>query len=257
MNPDEAAPRRLASRTAMLPFILASFGVAIAHGASPRTPFFENALVDLCLAICAISLILFLIPKVFNWDWKAKYFGATLIYTGAPAFFGIIPWLSIVSYSALPLWACACILLAYGVPIFLWCRRYNRFYQAVFNEKTLRNQLYVEEDDAVYYLQKADQWLLEKKLKLDQCPSATYFLLFAFLAFLTVPFAAELSRVFGLPYVHIFLPILSLPIVLLCAGLSTRGYLIFYHFPAIIKKQTGKDVYVDMETKPTLPKKSK
>jgi hypothetical protein len=114
----------------------------------------------------------------------------------------------------------------------------------------MRNILYSEEKDAVYYLQKGDVWLMEKKFKFYQIPSGYLFVVAMVLSFLCVPFARALSRSAGLPFVHILLTVMSLPIILMCTGLATRAYLIFYYYPWRIKRATAKDVYVDMSTKP-------
>lgn len=50
----------------------------------------------------------------------------------------------------------------------------------------------------------------------------------------------------GIPFVHIFLMVGTLPISWMCTGLGYRSFLIFYRYPSKIRSETGKDVYVDL-----------
>lgn len=72
------------------------------------------------------------------------------------------------------------------------------------------------------------------------------FVLFMALAFLMAPFASSLAHFVGIPFIHIFLTVAGLPITLMCLGLAVRGYLIFYYYPWMLKRTTGKEVYVLM-----------
>jgi hypothetical protein len=62
------------------------------------------------------------------------------------------------------------------------------------------------------------------------------------------------SAIVGLPFTHIFLMISTLPISLMSVGFAARGWLVFYHYPNQIKKDTGKRVYVDMSGRPNFLK---
>lgn len=159
-----------------------------------------------------------------------------------------MPWLSIVFFSNLPGWIRLLLLGAYSASVVFWCRRFVVYYRQVFFDGNLRRFLYEENDDAIYYLQQGDKTLFEKTLKLDQVPPNLVFVLFMGLAFLMTPFASKLTRLVGIPFIHIFLTVAGLPITLMCLGLAVRGYLIFYYYPWQLKRTTGKEVYVLMAT---------
>lgn len=159
---------------------------------------------------------------------------------------GIVPWLGIVFFSSLPIWIRLLLLVSYSASIVFWCRRFVVYYRRVFFDGNLRSVLYEENDDAIYYLQQGDKTLFEKKLKLDQVPPDLIFVLFMGIAFLMPPFASTLTRLVGIPFIHIFLTVAGLPITLMCLGLAVRGYLIFYYYPWQLKRTTGKEVYVLM-----------
>lgn len=90
---------------------------------------------------------------------------------------------------------------------------------------------------------------MEKKFKVKQFPSNIVVLVSLGLAFLLIPFFGSVKHLVGLPFPYTFLTIASLPVTMMVLGITARGYLVFYYYPWKIKKETGKDVYVDMVTK--------
>lgn len=159
---------------------------------------------------------------------------------------GIVPWLSIVFFSSLPLWARLLLFGIYFGAIAYWCRRFVVYYRHIFDDVDLRSVVYEENNDAIYYLQQGDKMLFEKKIKLAQVPPDLVFVLSIAVAFLLTPFASILVRLLGIPFIHIFLTVAGLPIALMCLGLALRGYLIFYYYPWQLTRKTGKEVYVLM-----------
>jgi hypothetical protein len=162
------------------------------------------------------------------------------------ALIGWIPILCIVIYSKLSLWFS----LGYvGVNIALtvwWCRRFVVFFRRVYADQNLWANLYVEEPDAVYYMQTYDKWLFEKKFKFPLNPSISSFIAPIVFAILLIPFTATVSVWVGLSFMYIFLALTAIPLSLLSLGWATKGYLVYYYYPWKIKRQTGKNVYVDM-----------
>jgi hypothetical protein len=106
--------------------------------------------------------------------------------------------------------------------------------------------LFEEDSDAIYYMRKSDNFLLEKHFKFSQMPRDRDFVLFIILALLTIPIMDAASSFIGVPFVHIFLMIAMLPVSWMSIGLAFRAYLIFYFYPMRIKKATGKSIYVDL-----------
>lgn len=246
INPSIAKPKSLGSIGALVPLILSASCVTLADGAAPHIPFNQNPLSIFCLGVVILSLLFLFIPRIFNWGWQAKYFGIPLFYVGSLALVGWIPILCIVLYGKLPLW----FTLAYlGINIGLtywWCNRFIIIFKNIYDDPKLHNCLYVEEQDAVYYMQKGDVWLLEKKFKFSQFPSNIFLISAMIIAFLLVPFMGVLTQLIGVPFTHIFLAVALVPINLFALGFTTKSILGFYYYPWKIKRQTGKDVYVDM-----------
>lgn len=134
----------------------------------------------------------------------------------------------------------------YSAFISRWCYRFVTAYKKIYNEKCLRSCIYQEDDDAVYYMQKNETWLMERKLKIRSFPSGIYFFVFPLAAFFMTPFTTVIKDIIGLPFPHIFLGVFSLPITMMCLGYATRGWLGYYYYPNKIERETGKRVYVDM-----------
>jgi hypothetical protein len=248
-NPLLARPQSVACIGAILPFILGGMCAFLASEATPQTPFSDNPLALFCIGLSIAASVSALMPKIFNWDWRTKYFGFSTVYLASASLLGVIPWLCIVLYSALPLWTRISLFFSYAAIVIWWCRRFVVFYRRAFADKTLRNIIYVEDCDAIYYSQKNDNWLIEKKFKLKQFPSNIVVFISLGLAFLLIPFVRSVKDLVGLPFPYTFLTIGSLPVIMMVLGLTVRGCLVFYYYPWKLKKETGKDVYVDMVTK--------
>jgi hypothetical protein len=60
----------------------------------------------------------------------------------------------------------------------------------------------------------------------------------------------------AMPFTHIFLAILALPLNLIFLGASTKMWLVYYFYPMKIKKEKNKPVYVDISSHPLTSLKS-
>ena len=250
INPQIARPNTLTSYLFFLPFFSGLGGWALATGAAPTVAYEDNALAVFSIRLLIGSLILAPLPWLLKWDWRSRYFGSGAFLLGSAALVGLIPLLCIVLYGRLPrVLSWGFLLFEMGLIVW-WCRRFVLLYRRIFADTELWKRIYVEESDVVYYLQRADKWAMEEKFKVSQMPSTMLTLLPMIIAFLLVPFMSSVTRFVGVPFTHIFLTIAGIPIVLLCLGGATRGYLIFYYYPWKIKRATGKNVYVDMASWP-------
>lgn len=250
INPDFLRPSRLSAISAFLLFALTLLSFPLADGAAPNTPLLKNPIVMLIAFIMALSLMLTLSSLLFRWGWKAKCYGVPFLSFASVSYLGVVPCLAAVLYSTGPYWVRALVMLVYGASIFFWCRKFYMLYAEVFDDDILRSAIYEEESDAVYYMRRGDEFLLRKYYKFSQMPRDRYFLLFIMLGISVIPVMSHVRAYLGIPFVHTFLLIAMLPVSWMSVGFAVRGYLIFYAYPAKIKKATGKDVYVDLASKP-------
>lgn len=246
INPEFLRPSRFSWVGASGLFLLALTSIPLACGPVPDIPIKENPIALALLGVLIFSVILFILPLVFRWDWKAKYFGCTALSIASFSFLALVPCAVLVVYGTAPLIFNTVVIIIYGVTHYLWCKKFFVVYEYIYAHEELRNMLYKEEVDAVYYLQRGDVYLLEKFFKVSQAPRGRDFLLFSVLAFCLIPVMGYAREFTGIPFTHIFLIVGVLPLSWMCIGLAVRGYLIFYQYPAKIRKSTGKEVYVDL-----------
>lgn len=250
-------PARFASIGAFLPLALSAISLPLAYGAAPRIPFSENPIILFILFVLVISCVMVVIPRVCNWNWEAKYFGASVFHASSIALTGLVPCFCVVVYGKPHIAVRLTVLLIYLALHVVWCRRFAVFYNKLNSDIKLRRCLYQEEEDAVYYMQRGDKYLLEKQYKFIQLPQDRYFVLFLLFPILLMPVMDTVNATVGLPFVHTFLLIGMLPVSLMGVGFAMRGWLVFYFYPMQIRKATGKRVYVDMSGKPDLCRQRK
>jgi hypothetical protein len=252
-----AKPDRFASMAAILPLAFSTCCLALADGAAPSVPFLQNPISLILSVVIAVACAVLCVPRVSHWNWEAKYFGVTLFCVGSIALICLVPCFCLALYGRPSVVVRIIILCAYMAIHIAWCRRFFAFYEKINSDINLRKVLYEEEDDAVYYMQQGDRYLLETQYKFKELPKDRYFAIFLLLAFLLVPAMNTLRAATGLPFTHIFLLIAMLPVSLMGVGFAARGWLVFYYYPRQIRKGTGKRVYVDMSGKPKMGRKHK
>lgn len=229
----------------IIPFGMGFGAWAVAAGAAPAVPLRDNYLEILALCIMALTILSVPVPFIFRWNWETKYFGAGLLLFGSGSIIGIYPILCIAQYSSLPLIIRIAVVLSETLLILWWCSRFVRLYRKIYADKKMFRYIYAEEANAVYFLQQADKNIVEKKFKFNQLPGTKLTALPMVLALAMIPFASSVSRFSGVPFVHVFLSISMPAVTLMFLGLSTKAWLVFCYYPAKIRKETNKPVYLD------------
>ena len=257
LNPSFARPDVFISTGALLPLLTSLVGVGFAAGAAPDLPVLHNVVALFCLAVFAASCAMLVIPRVLRWDWRAGYFGFALLYILSISLIGGIPWLCILAFSSAPLWSRCLLFALHALTLLWWASRYLALYAKVFASDELRPKVYLEEDDCIYYLQKGDRMVLDKVFKFKEFPPTLFIVATLAAACASMLYAGEMVAFFGLPYAHIFLAIFAVSVNMIGVGFAVRGWLVFYKYPRLLRRQTGKQVYVDMASKPAGHTKTK
>jgi hypothetical protein len=225
---------------------------ALASGAAPERELSENYLAMFGLAMTVLSIFMIPVAYAFKWNWEAKYYGSFIFPLATGSVLGICPALCIAIYGALSVFWSTIIMMLEVSAIFWWCRKIFKIYMKIHVSINLFSQIYVDKNERVHFLLQGDKAVLEKFMKFSVSPSAKMFILFAMLAFLTIPYAFLASKFAGVPYTHVFMAVGGVPLNLFFFGLCTKSWVVFYYFPKKITNETGKHVYVDMSS---LPKK--
>jgi len=225
----------------MLPLVFGGGMLVLAADAAPDVPTSDNPVSLFSFVILVAGIALLVSPTLCKWDWKARYFGAGLASLSSNSLMTLGPFLCIVLYSKLPGIVRLALSAIYLTTHLLWGRRFVEFYRMIEHDPELLAMLYHEEDDAVYYIQKADRYLFEKKHKLEQFPPSWLFVACMLTGVAFTPFMSIITRVVGLPFTHIFLTVAAHPISLLGLGFLVRGWIIFFYFPTKFKRASGKE----------------
>lgn len=249
INPAFLKPSKIAWVSAFILCAMALLSMPLAYGVAPNISLTANPIFFLSCGTLGASSIVFTVPAIFKWGWKAKYYGVSFLCFASVSFLAIIPCAAVVLYGTASLCVKIALVLIYASSHYLWCRKFTILYKAVFEDEILRSAVYEEEPDAIYYMRRGDEYILNKYYKFSQMPRDRYFVLFVLIALLMIPMMRAASAFMGAPFTHVFLLIAMLPVSWMSIGFAVRGYLVFYLYPARIKKATGKDVYVDLATK--------
>lgn len=240
----------MASLSAFIPFIMSCSAIALTVGAAPDLPFFSNPLSVFFLMLSITSLLMVVVPRLLKWGWEASYFGVSLLCVGSAAIFGGVPWLCLLFFGAQPLLVRVGLFVVYGCCLLMWCHRFVSYYRKMYSDDRTRSLIYEIDNGVPFYMQKGDKGLAER-LKFQQAPSNALFLVCMTTGVALLLFIKPVTEIIGLPFVHIFLGVAAIPIDMLALGQALRAWLIFYYYPAKMKKITGHRVYVDMGTKPS------
>jgi hypothetical protein len=249
INPKFARPQRFISVGALMLFLNAGISWMLSTLAAPEFKFSQNPLAIVSSLLGFLSFVLGVIPAVFKWDWRVKYFGVCSLYLASASLPGVTPWLCIVFYSRMPLLVRFVLFLLLVLSIYWWCHRFVVYYRNVMSNAVYRDQVYSEREGAVHYLQKNDVWLINKKYRFRQMPHMAAFFLAIIVAISLIPIMGKVSSFAGLPFAYLFTAIGFFPFILMLLGISVRGYLIYYYYPREIRRKTGKEVYIDMVTR--------
>lgn len=249
-NPQIAHPKNFFPFSLVIPLIAGFLIWALASGAAKEVMLKDNFFAMIGLSLSGLSILAMPLPYFFKWNWETKYFGAPLFCFASASSFGLAPLICMVIYGRWPIEVRLFVFSACVTIILWWCSRFVILYKKIYADSALRNFIYTEEDCAVYYMQRGDKLLIEEKINFRQFPSNVSMVLALAAAFLMVPFMRFLVYFVGIPFAHIFLAVASFPISLMILGVATRLFLVFYYFPSKIKRELGKEVYVDMTSAP-------
>lgn len=246
INPAFMRPSSFSKIAALGALLLTLISIPFASAPAPNVPLRSNPIVLVLFVMLLVSLGLLIMPFISKWDWRARYFGSSALCIVSFSIFTLIPCVVLLLYGRAPLAIDILVIGVYTVCHVFWCRKFFTIYNQVYENEELRKIVYHEESDAIYYSQRGDKYLLEKFYKFSQSPQDRYFVCSVILACALIPVMDQVREFMGIPFPHIFLMIGALPVSLMFAGLVVRSYLIFYKYPAKLRKEIGKEVYVDL-----------
>lgn len=237
-------------RSLVIP-LFSGFGAwALASGVASDVSTSVNYLEKFGILLMVLTILSAPIPYIFHWTHESKYFGASLFPFASGALLGIYPALCIVAYSNLPIVGRLLVVVVEAIAVWRWCARFGKIYFIIERDLRLFRLIYKEQNNAVFYLQQGDKRVIEQELRFNSIPSGWFFFGMLLAAILITPFASDVSRLVGTPFIHVFLALSMFPTALLFLGLATKMWIVHYVYPIRIERVTGKRVYVDLSSSP-------
>jgi hypothetical protein len=246
INPSILRPSKFCIIGSFIFVVFILISLPLASGAAPKIDLERNVVV-LFMAILLVGYMALAVASIlFEWNWETKFYGVFLFCVGSISFISISPTLSILIYGNISILIKLLIGSLYFFSNFIWCRKFFKIYEKIFYNVNMKNIIFEEDEDAVYYMRSGDNILLKNNFNFSQLPRDGYLFAFLGLGIFLFPFINKLNLILGTPSSVTFLIFSAVPIGWLGVGLTYKVYLVFYFYPAKIKNFTGKKVYVDL-----------
>ena len=199
--------------------------------------------IGVCLLVISLLILTYLFfskktPLTTKWAGATivVFFSASYLFTN-----------SVISpYIFAPLsWQLKLTGLVIGIGSNIWWMLYAaKNIHKIFYDPELRATLFKEEDNIFVYKNGIHQTIIENKLKRHYFPHPILWIILIPLQ----PFSFFIHKIIinssGLSVFSIFLSAISLPLSLMFNGLIVSLILIYFYYPSILKKTTGKEVHV-------------
>jgi hypothetical protein len=194
------------------------------------------------LAITLLILIFMFFSKTTQP--VTKWAGSGIIFLFSVSYLFTNAVVSPYIFSSMP-WEFKLLGLLVGIGTNLWWVFYSaKNIVMIVSKPSLKQSLYKEESDAFIYKNGVQQTIIEKKLKRRYLPHPILWVILIPLQ----PFSFILHKIvisnFGIDFFSIFISAISLPLSLMFNGMIISHVLVYFYYPSILKKTTGKEVHV-------------
>ena len=228
LNPSFARANGFISTTAFLPMLLSCMGMALASGAAEAVTVYSNPIWIGCFFIFFLSVIRSRERSPYGSGSMAMYIALQQIVTSCSN--NTVSPIRVINY--------------------ILVRKIYWVVQKIFKRKKLLNKMYEPDGNNIYYLQRSDKRIINGIASVNHFPSAFIIVTAIVVGLLFLLYAREISVIVGLPFTHILLAIIVVPIDMMAAGFMVRGWLIYFYYPRIIRRQSGRVVLVDLVSAP-------
>lgn len=231
--------------------IFNGFSLWMIGAAAPEENFSISVLFEIFLVLLILSMLLSPFSWLKKWNYRLKSFPMSLFFCcNFLMLIYLTPLLCIAVFGRFGVSYKLFFLVVFLLIPPFWAWRFVKFYKQIYQTKALFDCLYSEEQDAVYYLDKGNNWLMRKKFKFDKHPPVSWYLIFIGLACAALFLIEPIKVFFGVPFINFFILLIGFPVTLMIIGQLTQDFLTCWYYPMLISKSTGKNVYIDMGTSP-------
>ena len=196
-----------------------------------------HAAICLCLAVSLLSI---------RWEWRVEQQGLVVLVPSVGfGYFFLSSYLSLMLYSSASWLVRSIMLLALVLYHGLWAWRVVTWYGTAWADENLRASIYRECDDHIFYTRLGEVGIRDK-LGVKFFPSNVTMVGGLLVSLGSYFFRHELTEYFGAQWVPIAFAIGGFTMSVFTTTLVTMSVLLYFVYPGMLKRQTGKSVFIDL-----------
>ena len=238
----------------VIALLIDGLGMFLAAEVAGDWPTLSNPLVWFGVVHAAICLCLAVSLLSSRWQWRVEQQGLVVLVSGVGfGYLFLSSYLSLMLYSSASWLVRSIMLLALVLYHGLWAWRVVTWYGTAWVDENLRASIYRECDDHIFYTRLGEVGIRDK-LGVKFFPSNVTMVGGLLVSLGSYFFRHELTEYFGAQWVPIAFAIGGFTMSILATTLVTMSVLLYFVYPRILKRQTGKSVFIDLlSPSPSVP----
>jgi len=245
--PEGWSSRNLAFLPILCGILFGGMGVFMAHDAAmEKVPFWSNPAVLFGIGLSFYCNFIGLAMFVGKWGWTALQMGALGI-CGITFYYSlsVASLTSTLLYGNAPLRTTLLIAALSLIWNGYWAYRTVQGCRAIWADELLRQRVWVNYRNAVVYRQFGAKAGIEQ-LGIKIHPNSSIMIFAIFLIAPLTYWYQDLSRLFGVSFVHVLLALFGQVVMVLGLVVTVLSFMLMIYYPLKIKRETGKSVLLDM-----------
>lgn len=238
----------------VIALLIDGMGVFLAANVAGDRPTLSNPLVLFGIVHAAICLCLAVSLLSSRWQWRVEQQGLVVLVPSVGfGYLFLSSYLSLMLYSSASWLVGLIMLLALVLYHGLWAWRVVTWYGTAWVDESLRASIYRECDDHIFYTRLGELGIRDK-LGVKFFPSNATMVGGLLVSLGSYFFRHDLTQYFGAQWVPIAFAIGGFIMSIFATTLVTMSVLLYFVYPRILKRQTGKPVFIDlMSAAPSSP----
>ena len=251
--PPPVRSRQLAVPVAAFGLLADGLGVFLANDVAAGVPFTTNYWVWIGLLHAAFCVGIAVFMGVGDWSWRAAHMGFASLSYLALGYLLLSSYIGLALYSSAPVWVRATMLLALIAYHGWWVLRIVMRYRCAWHTAKFRRLIYVEQEDCITFRRSGEQEV-RRRLGIKFFPGNLTIVATLLVSLGSYLFRRELTEYFGAQWVPIAFAIGGFTMSVFTTTLVTMSVLLYFVYPGILKRQTGKSVFIDLlSPSPSVP----
>ena len=230
----------------VIALLIDGMGMFLAADVAGDRPTLSNPLVLFGIVHAAICLCLAVSLLSSRWQWRVEQQGLVVLVPSVGfGYLFLSSYLSLMLYSSASWLVGLIMLLALVLYHGLWAWRVVTWYGTAWVDESLRASIYRECDDHIFYTRLGELGIRDK-LGVKFFPSNVTMVGGLLVSLGSYFFRHDLTQYFGAQWVPIAFAIGGFTMSIFATTLVTMSVLLYFVYPRILKRQTGKSVFIDL-----------